>query len=208
MRLARSRTVAARPLLALVRPRSARAAAVAATARRSLTTAAASDDSSRATLASQGPLELYSALVQTGELRGGDGRQIDALRPLQRLFEDILQDQATKGPPPPPPAPVSSGGWFSSAPAEPVLPVRVAASALGVYTHGGVGCGKTMLMNLFAECVEEATTVPVQQVHFAAFMLNIHQRLHSLKQAGHQGDPIPAVAEELLGPPTGATIQV
>ena len=105
MRLARSRAVAARPLLALVRPRSARAAAVAATARRSLTTAAASDDSSRATLASQGPLELYSALVQTGELRGGDGRQIDALRPLQRLFEDILQDQATKGPPPPPPAP-------------------------------------------------------------------------------------------------------
>ena len=160
-----------------------------------------------------GPLPVFIARVASGELRGGDSRQVEALQPLQRLFEGIVQAQSE-------PAPLaadaasaavdnSGGGWcFSAAPAETPRPTaRGASTAKGVYTHGGVGCGKTMLMDLFAECVLETigpatlqvkqvhridsprcwthntfTSCLLAQVHFAAFMLDVHKRLHQLKQ--------------------------
>ena len=153
---------------------------------------------------SRGPLPLFEELVERGELRGGDDRQLAALLPLQRLFEEIVAEAAAAPTQKPAADSGGGGGWFgwSDAPAEPAS--RGRAAAQGVYTHGGVGCGKTMLMNLFADCLHEACpTLPVTQTHFSAFMLDVHRRMHALKQLDPRADVVPAVVEDLLGSEQG-----
>lgn len=69
----------------------------------------------------------------------------------------------------------------------------------GLYIHGAVGRGKTMLMDLFYELV------PVRRkrrAHFNDFMADVHERIHAHRKARKQGtvkedDPIPPVAEAL-----------
>ena len=63
----------------------------------------------------------------------------------------------------------------------------------GVYLWGGVGRGKSMLMDLAFEAVE---VEPKRRVHFHAFMLETHQRLRAARES-EDGDPIEAVAEEI-----------
>uniref|UniRef100_W5L699 AFG1 like ATPase b n=1 Tax=Astyanax mexicanus TaxID=7994 RepID=W5L699_ASTMX len=50
----------------------------------------------------------------------------------------------------------------------------------GCYIHGGVGTGKTMLMDLFNSHV---TNSRKKRLHFNSFMLDIHRRIHRLKQS-------------------------
>lgn len=69
----------------------------------------------------------------------------------------------------------------------------------GLYIWGGVGRGKTMLMDLFYE------TSPVREkkrFHFHAFMADVHDRIHKQRQDAKSGnakdgDPIPPVADAI-----------
>jgi cell division protein ZapE len=71
----------------------------------------------------------------------------------------------------------------------------------GLYVHGAVGRGKTMLMDMFFDEVE---TPLKRRAHFHAFMADVHARLHQWRQALKRGevageDPIAPVAAELAG---------
>ena len=65
----------------------------------------------------------------------------------------------------------------------------------GLYIYGGVGRGKSMLMDLFFD------TAPVdrkRRVHFHEFMLEIHDRLHALRRGAERVDDVlPAVATQI-----------
>ncbi len=70
----------------------------------------------------------------------------------------------------------------------------------GLYIHGGVGRGKTMLMDLFF------SLVPIKRkrrAHFHEFMADVHDRIHQHRQKlkngeTKQADPVPPVAEALI----------
>ena len=69
----------------------------------------------------------------------------------------------------------------------------------GLYVHGAVGRGKTMLMDLFFNAVDVDAK---RRAHFHGFMADVHVRLHRWRQARKKGevegeDPIAPVAAEL-----------
>jgi predicted ATPase len=84
----------------------------------------------------------------------------------------------------------------------------------GIYLHGGVGCGKTMLMDLFYETCQFNNRK--RRIHFHSFMNDVHQRMfyrlgnliiyqfieiHELKLSsgsGNRFDPIPAIADRVI----------
>ena len=67
----------------------------------------------------------------------------------------------------------------------------------GLYMYGGVGCGKSLLMDTFFDC----STVPEdrkRRVHFHEFMQELHQKMHRLQQEQPEhGDPLPYIAHEI-----------
>lgn len=65
----------------------------------------------------------------------------------------------------------------------------------GLYIHGAVGRGKTMMMDLFHLAVG---FTPRRRVHFHQFMVEVHERI-ARGRATTDGDPIPFVAAEIAG---------
>ncbi|HEX6785480.1 MAG TPA: cell division protein ZapE [Sphingomicrobium sp.] len=63
----------------------------------------------------------------------------------------------------------------------------------GVYLWGGVGRGKSMLMDLAYAHIE---IQPRRRVHFNEFMLETHDRLRKARER-QEGDPIEPVAEQI-----------
>jgi len=128
--------------------------------------------------------QRYDHLVQSGAVER-DPAQERIVAALDRLIEEISAKRlAHKS---------SALGWLFAAKRQPREPVK------GLYIHGGVGRGKTMLMDMFFELL------PVRRkrrVHFNDFMADVQDRIQKHRQARKEGtvkedDPIPPVARSL-----------
>jgi cell division protein ZapE len=115
----------------------------------------------------------YAALVAANELKtdADQGAAIHALTRVQAELEAV------------PPRGSTIWRYLGKKPE----PVR------GLYMWGGVGRGKSMLMDLFFESVQIRRK---RRVHFHEFMLDIHARLKQ-ERAKEEGDPIPPLVEAL-----------
>ncbi|KAM9562961.1 AFG1-like ATPase isoform 2-T3 [Guaruba guarouba] len=141
------------------------------------------DANARALLVCSGPLEHYEFLIKQKELKN-DEHQRRVVQHLQKLHESL------KG------YSISSKNLLSKLFAKNTPPK-------GLYVYGDVGTGKTMVMDMFYSHLEIEKK---KRVHFHGFMLDVHQRIHRLKQtlpkrkAGFMAksyDPIAPVAEEI-----------
>lgn len=64
----------------------------------------------------------------------------------------------------------------------------------GLYMYGDVGCGKTMLMDLFFDTLP-GNIKAKKRIHFHNFMQNVHRQMHVTKaRHGAQFDALPLVA--------------
>lgn len=145
---------------------------------------------------SQGPIHIYDARVKSKILKD-DGHQRAALYHLQRLYEETVQFDLKYSKMIETPRPQDSVSFFgfSSATKTPTL-VRADAPQ-GVYLWGGVGCGKTFMMDLFYEALPEQ--YKKRRVHFNNFMIDVHKRLHRIKGTKVRGDnPVAHVARDLV----------
>ena len=113
----------------------------------------------------------YAALVAAGELKP-DPDQATAAAAL-----DHFAESAAKG----------ENGLIGK------LLGRRPAEQCGVYLWGGVGRGKSMLMDLAFDTI---AVTPKRRTHFHAFMIDVHERLRAAR-ATEAGDPVIAVATAL-----------
>ncbi len=120
-----------------------------------------------------GLLAAYQALVATDELRP----DLDQANAATKLAD--IQQQLEAVPP------RGSTLWrFLGKKPDPVR---------GLYLWGGVGRGKSMLMDLFFDAVQIKRK---RRAHFHEFMLDIHARL-KVERDKEKGDPIPPVVAAL-----------
>ncbi|XP_020269825.1 lactation elevated protein 1-like [Asparagus officinalis] len=159
---------------------------------RTLSTAAA-DDSPQAAAGydgKAGPLHEYERRISSGELVDGDSFQVGTLRLLQRLYDQLVENEDDcrldryK-------ASEKSGRsrWLWSR----LIPQSSSYSPVrGLYLYGGVGTGKTMLMDLFYD--QLPSNWRKKRIHFHDFMLNVHSRLQMHKGVA---DPLEVVAGEI-----------
>jgi cell division protein ZapE len=116
--------------------------------------------------------ERYDALLAAGELRP-DEDQKRAVAVLERLAAELR---------PKPKGRFLARLFGSDGPAQ-----------RGVYLWGGVGRGKSMLMDLAFSAIEAK---PKRRVHFHEFMLEVHERLRA-ERVKEEGDPIAPVARAI-----------
>ncbi|MCP5088339.1 MAG: cell division protein ZapE [Rhodobacteraceae bacterium] len=105
--------------------------------------------------------EIFQARVKSGALKE-DAAQYEALN----LFEDLHKQIAVPGP--------SRRGFKG------LLSRKNPAPSKGLYLYGGVGRGKSMLMDLFYDASPAQNK---RRVHFHAFMQEIHEGMHKARQS-------------------------
>ncbi|GAB3450967.1 cell division protein ZapE [Insolitispirillum peregrinum] len=130
-----------------------------------------------------GPLTLYRAKVQRGELKPDPAQQLAAEK-FESLYHALRTYQPATGP----------TGWkarfgLARRVEEPTPPQ-------GLYIYGDVGRGKSMLMDLFF------STAPVKakrRIHFHEFMRDFHAEMHRWRQGKSKddADPIPPLAKKI-----------
>ncbi|KAH7277836.1 hypothetical protein KP509_38G010800 [Ceratopteris richardii] len=137
-----------------------------------------------------GPLVEYERRVGSGELMAGDRNQERALKALQALYDELTENASVME--------LEDAGshpterqrnWFWTS----FLSKNKSTSFIrGLYLYGGVGTGKTMLMDLFYD--ELPKSWKKRRTHFHDFMLNVHSRLQKQRNLS---DPLRIVAEDL-----------
>ncbi|HUI18421.1 MAG TPA: cell division protein ZapE [Alphaproteobacteria bacterium] len=126
----------------------------------------------------RGPLSAYRDLRAAGKLNP-DPAQLLAAEKLQGLANALQRYRPAR----------NGNGWKRHL----GLGARHDAAPQGLYLCGDAGRGKSMLMDLF---FAHASVPRKRRVHFHAFMVEVHERIHRFRR-GAKGDPIAPLAEEL-----------
>ncbi|WP_313353332.1 cell division protein ZapE [Paracoccus sp. (in: a-proteobacteria)] len=124
--------------------------------------------------------ELYEARVTAGRLEP-DAAQRGVLPVLDRMVQELAAAA-------PVPAAVQKTGWLSRLRGNAPAPVP---GVKGIYLWGGVGRGKSMLMDLV---MEAAPIQAKRRVHFHEFMQEIQVALEGVRKTGQQ-DAVRPVAK-------------
>ena len=128
----------------------------------------------------EGPLALFHARLAAGEI-APDQMQERAAARLQTLWQQLTDY-----------TPGNGKSWRARLGLSPR-----AEAPKGVYIHGRVGRGKSMLMDAFF------ATAPLEKkrrTHFYAFMADVHARIHARR--AEKGDPIAPVAKAIAAETT------
>ena len=118
------------------------------------------------------PIKEYERRVKASELQN-DPNQRQALELLDQLHTELLTYKPPKL------------GYLKA-----FFP-KNRRTPKGLYIYGGVGRGKSMLMDLF---YDQSTIKAKRRVHFHAFMQEVHDAMHKIRQTG-VSDALAPVAE-------------
>ena len=128
------------------------------------------------------PKQVYERLLENGDIQP-DPSQARAVEKLQGLHEALAQYSDQMG----------KQGWMARL----RLGRNKKTPPPGLYLWGGVGRGKSMLMDMFFDV---ALVEDRKRVHFHAFMQEVHKRMHSFREAVKAGkapestDPLVALS--------------
>ncbi len=128
-----------------------------------------------------GPLSKYREMIAAGAIRDDVAQRL-ALEKLQLLHGRLKDYDPWKGK-------RVARGWFGWGREG----AKTDADLNGLYIYGGVGRGKSMLMDLF---FETSTVQKKRRVHFHAFMQEAHRAIHEARKTGDE-DPIKTVAKAI-----------
>ncbi|ESO02696.1 hypothetical protein HELRODRAFT_65323, partial [Helobdella robusta] len=109
------------------------------------------------------PTHVYDKKLSSGEL-SLDINQQAVVKCLDAFYEDVINYKHQIGGD----SPFSGNKKYTESP-------------LGMYLYGGVGCGKTMLMDMFYNIVDIDKSRK-KRVHFHEFMLDVHKQIFIQKQ--------------------------
>ena len=135
---------------------------------------------------SEGPMPRYRRLVADGALEP-DPAQLAAVEKLQLLHMRLMDYDPAAGK-------QVSFGWFGFG----KKAAKRDKALTGLYLFGGVGRGKSMLMDLF---FEGAPVEPKRRVHFHAFMQEVQSGIQAARSRGSE-DPIEEVADTVAASAT------
>lgn len=124
------------------------------------------------------PLQRYQEDLARGLLLP-DEAQARAILHVQRVYDDVMAAEGRAS---------RSTFWDRLAG---VLGAKAAGPVKGIYFHGGVGRGKTYIMDTFYECLPLSSK---QRTHFHRFMQMVHGRLTALKG---KKNPLEQVAADI-----------
>lgn len=116
------------------------------------------------------PLEYYQQQLANGKILA-DPEQLHAMQYLQRIYTELLQEHKKRN--------------------SIIKKLRKPHLAQGLYLWGGVGIGKTFMMDCFYHCIPFSGKM---RMHFHPFMRMVHQELKK-----HQGEknPLQLIAKNI-----------
>lgn len=120
------------------------------------------------------PLARYEALCANGTLTHDDA-QLRLMHKLDGLFKALTHTEKRRF-------------WHL---------FRKPTRPGGMYIWGDVGRGKSMAMDIFVDVI--SMKLPTKRVHFHAFMLDVHKRLHAFRSVSAGSDVMPQLITQLAG---------